>query len=216
MIHLTVSPPRRSRKVTAAFLAVDPSAEYARRGISLLQRVRALRLPRYARGCRLCGSANDGAPLLENFWWGSVFVPGTPAMVLLVVGPVLPEYRNPRPGGWTRPVLPCRWLRSLPAIYGSTSWPAAAGSRGRRSWPGCRGGVRDDHGGRWLSGSHRGLQGDHHRDALMAGERLSGAGSLGPGHRRGIRADLLPKEIGPEPFTGWPGRCGPVGTAVSA
>src|SRR5215472_2605394 len=88
-----------------------------------------------------------GGVLLENFWWGSVFVPGTPAMVLLVVSPVLPEYRNPRPGGWTRPVLLCRWLRSLPAIYGSTSWPAAAGSRGRRSWPGCRGGVRDDHEG---------------------------------------------------------------------
>ncbi len=38
-----------------------------------------------------------GGALLENFWWGSVFLVAVPVMVLLlVVGPVLlPEYRDP-------------------------------------------------------------------------------------------------------------------------
>ncbi|MBV8720247.1 MAG: MFS transporter [Chloroflexi bacterium] len=38
-----------------------------------------------------------GGVLLEHFWWGSVFLPGLPVMVLLLVlGPILlPEYRDP-------------------------------------------------------------------------------------------------------------------------
>jgi DHA2 family multidrug resistance protein-like MFS transporter len=38
--------------------------------------------------------------LLENFWWGSVFLLGVPVMlVLLVTGPLLlPEHRDPQPG----------------------------------------------------------------------------------------------------------------------
>lgn len=41
-----------------------------------------------------------GGLLLENFWWGSVFLLGVPVMgLLLVVGPLLlPEYRDPNPG----------------------------------------------------------------------------------------------------------------------
>ena len=41
-----------------------------------------------------------GGILLENFWWGSVFLLGVPVMaVLLVSGPLLlPEYRDPSPG----------------------------------------------------------------------------------------------------------------------
>lgn len=41
-----------------------------------------------------------GGVLLENFWWGSVFLLGVPVMlVLLIVGPLLlPEYRDPNPG----------------------------------------------------------------------------------------------------------------------
>lgn len=41
-----------------------------------------------------------GGLLLENFWWGSVFLLGVPVMgVLLVAGPILlPEYKDPHPG----------------------------------------------------------------------------------------------------------------------
>lgn len=41
-----------------------------------------------------------GGVLLEYFWWGSVFLPGVPVMVLLLVlGPVLlPEFRDPAAG----------------------------------------------------------------------------------------------------------------------
>ncbi len=41
-----------------------------------------------------------GGLLLENFWWGAVFLLGVPVMVvLLIAGPLLlPEYRDPNPG----------------------------------------------------------------------------------------------------------------------
>ena len=41
-----------------------------------------------------------GGVLLEHFWWGSVFLPGLPVMLLLLVlGPILlPEYRDPHAG----------------------------------------------------------------------------------------------------------------------
>ncbi|WP_278265124.1 MFS transporter [Nocardia sp. AG03] len=41
-----------------------------------------------------------GGAMLENFWWGSVFLVAVPAMVLLLVsGPLLlPEYKDPHPG----------------------------------------------------------------------------------------------------------------------
>lgn len=41
-----------------------------------------------------------GGLLLENFWWGSVFLIGVPVMgILLIAGPLLlPEYRDPKPG----------------------------------------------------------------------------------------------------------------------
>src|SRR5690606_8936920 len=41
-----------------------------------------------------------GGAMLENFWWGSVFLLAVPVMALLLVaGPILlPEYRDPNPG----------------------------------------------------------------------------------------------------------------------
>ncbi|MGW6425326.1 MFS transporter [Nocardia sp. NPDC055053] len=41
-----------------------------------------------------------GGAMLENFWWGSVFLVAVPAMVLLLAsGPILlPEYKDPNPG----------------------------------------------------------------------------------------------------------------------
>lgn len=41
-----------------------------------------------------------GGALLENFWWGSVFLLGVPVMVtLLIAGPLLlPEHKDPNPG----------------------------------------------------------------------------------------------------------------------
>ena len=61
-----------------------------------------------------------GGILLERFWWGSVFLLGVPAMVLLLVlAPVLlPEYRNPQAGplDWVSVALSLTTL--LPVIYG--------------------------------------------------------------------------------------------------
>ncbi|MFD3399794.1 MFS transporter [Kribbella sp. NPDC058693] len=43
-----------------------------------------------------------GGVLLENFWWGSVFLINLPVMAVLVVvgAKLLPESRNPAPGPW--------------------------------------------------------------------------------------------------------------------
>jgi len=40
-----------------------------------------------------------GGVLLQYFWWGSVFLIGVPVMLLLLVlGPILPEFRDPQAG----------------------------------------------------------------------------------------------------------------------
>ncbi|WP_431237457.1 MFS transporter [Mycolicibacterium aichiense] len=43
-----------------------------------------------------------GGALLEQFWWGSVFLINVPVVVILVIGGwmLLPEVRNPTPGPW--------------------------------------------------------------------------------------------------------------------
>jgi MFS transporter, DHA2 family, multidrug resistance protein len=61
-----------------------------------------------------------GGALLEHFWWGSVFLPGVPVMLLLLlVGPMLlPEYRDPNAA---RPDVPSALLSLtsiLSAVYG--------------------------------------------------------------------------------------------------
>ncbi|WP_073788684.1 MFS transporter [Streptomyces uncialis] len=61
-----------------------------------------------------------GGVLLEWFWWGSVFLPAVPVMVLLlVVGPkVLPEYRT-RDAGRPDPTSVALSLAGiLPTVYG--------------------------------------------------------------------------------------------------
>jgi DHA2 family multidrug resistance protein-like MFS transporter len=53
-----------------------------------------------------------GGVLLEWFWWGSVFLLAVPVMaLLLVLGPLLPEFRDPRQAGWTWSAQPFRWPR---------------------------------------------------------------------------------------------------------
>jgi DHA2 family multidrug resistance protein-like MFS transporter len=61
-----------------------------------------------------------GGALLESFWWGSVFLLGVPAMVLLlVVGPILlPEYRDPDAGRLDLVSVVLSLLGILPLIYG--------------------------------------------------------------------------------------------------
>jgi DHA2 family multidrug resistance protein-like MFS transporter len=72
--------------------------------------------------CFISGTAIGpvaGGLLLENFWWGSVFLLGTPAMaVLLAAGPVLPEYRNPRAGRLDLASVALSLAAIPPAIYG--------------------------------------------------------------------------------------------------
>lgn len=61
-----------------------------------------------------------GGVLLNHFWWGSAFLIGVPAMVvLLVVGPiVLPEYRNEQAGRIDLPSVVLSLAAILPAIHG--------------------------------------------------------------------------------------------------
>jgi len=58
--------------------------------------------------------------LLDHFWWGSVFLVNTPAMLLLLaLTPVLvPEFRNPAPGRFDLPSALLSLAAVLPVIYG--------------------------------------------------------------------------------------------------
>jgi DHA2 family multidrug resistance protein-like MFS transporter len=73
--------------------------------------------------CFMSGAAIGplaGGAMLEHFWWGSVFLLGVPAMVLLlVVGPVLlPEYRAPGAGRLDLISVVLSLVAILPIIYG--------------------------------------------------------------------------------------------------
>jgi DHA2 family multidrug resistance protein-like MFS transporter len=61
-----------------------------------------------------------GGFLLENFWWGSVFLLGVPVMVvLLVTGPLLlPEHRDPNPGRFDLLSAGMSLIAVLLVIYG--------------------------------------------------------------------------------------------------
>jgi MFS transporter, DHA2 family, multidrug resistance protein len=61
-----------------------------------------------------------GGVLLNHFWWGSAFLIGVPAMVvLLVVGPILlPEYRDEKAGRIDVPSVVLSLAAILPAIHG--------------------------------------------------------------------------------------------------
>lgn len=61
-----------------------------------------------------------GGAMLENFWWGSVFLLGVPAMVLLLVlGPVLlPEYRDSGAGRLDLASVALSLAAILPVIWG--------------------------------------------------------------------------------------------------
>ncbi|MCK7624340.1 MFS transporter [Streptomyces sp. RS10V-4] len=65
------------------------------------------------------GPVLSGA-LLEHFWWGSVFLVNTPAMVLLLVcGPLLlPEFRNPAGGRFDLLGSALSLAAMLSAVYG--------------------------------------------------------------------------------------------------
>jgi MFS transporter, DHA2 family, multidrug resistance protein len=74
-------------------------------------------------GCFVVGAIIGpivGGLLLEAFWWGSVFLLGVPAMVLLLlVGPrLLPEYRNPEAGRLDPASVGLSLGAILPIIYG--------------------------------------------------------------------------------------------------
>jgi DHA2 family multidrug resistance protein-like MFS transporter len=61
-----------------------------------------------------------GGAMLEYFWWGSVFLIGVPAMVLLLIlGPVLlPEYRDAKAGRLDLVSVALSLLSILPTVYG--------------------------------------------------------------------------------------------------
>jgi DHA2 family multidrug resistance protein-like MFS transporter len=61
-----------------------------------------------------------GGLMLENFWWGSVFLVAVPAMiVLLVAGPLLlPEYKDPNPSRLDVPSVVLSLVAVVGIIYG--------------------------------------------------------------------------------------------------
>ena len=61
-----------------------------------------------------------GGALIENFWWGSVFLVAVPAMVLLLAsGPfLLPEYRDPNPGRMDLTSVVLSLAAVISTIYG--------------------------------------------------------------------------------------------------
>ncbi|CAM4011465.1 MFS transporter [Kibdelosporangium persicum] len=71
-----------------------------------------------------------GGALLENFWWGSVFLIAVPVMVLLVVlAPILlPEYRDPDGGKLDLLSVVLSLATILPVIYGLKEIAAGHGS----------------------------------------------------------------------------------------
>ncbi|QFU90069.1 MFS transporter [Amycolatopsis sp. YIM 10] len=80
-----------------------------------------------------------GAVLLENFWWGSVFLLGVPVMLLLlVVGPILlPESRNDGASGVDLASVALSLIGMLATVYGlkkfaeaGFGWLAAAAFAG--------------------------------------------------------------------------------------
>nr|BAV56014.1 MFS transporter [Actinomadura fulva subsp. indica] len=59
-----------------------------------------------------------GGWLLESFWWGAVFLISVPIMVLLLaLGPLLPEYRDPNPGKFDLLSAVLVLLTALPMVY---------------------------------------------------------------------------------------------------
>lgn len=78
-----------------------------------------------------------GGLLLNNFWWGSVFMINTPVMVLvLILAPILlPERRDPRAASWTSSVRSCRSRASCRSSTASRSWPSTAGPSSPPSGP---------------------------------------------------------------------------------
>ncbi|MGN9842693.1 MFS transporter [Nonomuraea sp. H19] len=59
-----------------------------------------------------------GGWLLESFWWGAVFLISVPIMILLLaLGPLLPEYRDPNPGKFDILSAVLVLLAALPLVY---------------------------------------------------------------------------------------------------
>ena len=71
-----------------------------------------------------------GGLMLEQFWWGSVFLLAVPVMVLLlVVGPrLLPEYRDPQPGRLDLVSAGLSLVAVLCVIYGVKSFASDGAS----------------------------------------------------------------------------------------
>jgi DHA2 family multidrug resistance protein-like MFS transporter len=71
-----------------------------------------------------------GGVLLQNFWWGSVFLLGVPVMlVLLITAPVLlPEYRAPQSGRIDIVSVALSLATVLPVVWGVKELARAGGS----------------------------------------------------------------------------------------
>ena len=76
-----------------------------------------------------------GGVLLDHFWWGSVFLIGVPAMVLLLIAgpPLLPEYKDASAGRIDLPSVVLSLAAILPVVQALKQFAAA----GWGTWPVC-------------------------------------------------------------------------------
>ena len=83
------------------------------------ERTRAIAIWSAAAGCGAALGPLVGGLLLENFWWGSVFLINVPVMVVLLIAGIvlLPESRNPHPGRFDLPSAGLSLLTIVPLVY---------------------------------------------------------------------------------------------------